>query len=102
MKTAFKAWNILILAFAVLRILGSMKNGLNVDVFFTVVGTLFSLVLAYSGFRGDYSLCKKLASIVLVLSTVSMVASGFAASAVFVLIIVAVYLYMCISLDTKY
>ena len=30
------------------------------------------------------------------------VASGFAASAVFVLIIVAVYLYMCISLDTKY
>ena len=102
MKTAFKVWNILILVFAVLAILSSLKDGFSIGAFFTIAGTLFSLVMAYSGFKGDYTLCKKLASIILVIYTVSMVTSGFAASAVCSLIIAAVYLFMCVSLDSKF
>ena len=101
MKIAFKAWNVLIILWDIILILNALKGG-TVAVVIAVLLASFSLIMAYAGLKEDYYLCKKLASVVLVLNAVSLITSGFAAGAIFSLIIAAIYMFMCVSLDTKY
>ncbi|MDO4863300.1 MAG: hypothetical protein Q4A05_03930 [Ruminococcus sp.] len=101
MKIAFKVWNVLILIGAALSVISGLING---GIFGAVVALIFSLLsifMAIAGFKGDYTGCKKLAFIGLVLDAINLVVSGFSGSAILSLLLMIVYVVLCITLESK-
>ncbi|MCR4888129.1 MAG: hypothetical protein K5979_02960 [Ruminococcus sp.] len=101
MKIAFKVWNGLIIAAAVISIISAYVKAGMLGAGLTLVFELLSIFMAVSGFKENYSLCKKLAMVNLVFGVIGVVVS-FSLSSVFSLVLVGVYLYLCISLESKY
>ncbi|MBO7395369.1 MAG: hypothetical protein J6U16_04530 [Ruminococcus sp.] len=101
MKIVFKVWNVLIIIGAVLSVISGLFNGGILGAVIALIFSLLSLFMAIKGFQGDYTGCKKLAFIALVLDAIGLVTSGFSGGAIFSLLLMIVYVVLCISLESK-
>ena len=100
MRTIFKGWNILIIAVNVISMIASIvKYGFGPAIIFSALILLVIVLMAYSGLKGNYDTCKKIAVAVLILDAIGMVLGGFAIRTVISTVLAAIYLFMCISLN---
>ncbi|MBO4877249.1 MAG: hypothetical protein J5501_04485 [Ruminococcus sp.] len=103
MRTIFKGWNILIIAVNVISLIAAVaKYGFSGAIIFSALILLIIVLMAYSGLKGNYDTCKKIATVVLVLDAIGMVIGGFAIKTVISTVLAAIYLFMCISLNSRY
>ena len=103
MRTIFKGANILIIAYyAIVMISTFIKSGINFSTIFVGLIVFVVVYMAYSGLTGNYDTCKKIATVLLILSAIGTVLGGFKLSYIFFTIIMGIYLFMCISLNSRY
>ena len=101
MKIAFKIINVILIISAVIAIIQGFLAAGILGAGLMLVFTLLTLFMAVSGFRENYSLCKKLAFISLVFSVIGVFTSSFSGSSIFSLILMIAYVVLCISLESK-
>lgn len=112
MKTIFKGYNILIIVFGIINGISAVsdwskadsydKNMVGLAAIFTILIVLLFVYMAYLGLRENYDACKKIAIAVVLISAVLMVLNGFSGGSVLITLLAAGYLFLCISLDSRY
>lgn len=113
-KVIFKGWSILMLLSALVSGLGLLVNGVECSTFFSYllpdqiilfiafIPVILDFIVSVAGLKENYTLCKKITFAVFFLTLALGVISFNFSGAIFNIITILFYLYLCSSLEFTY